>query len=130
VSSVLEAAHAVWLAGTEDDSAYVAADIRSYQAQQVAIDLVMQATTLLFEVGGSSATAEGLRLDRHWRNARTLASHNPAIQRERALGEYVLSGTSPRAAWAERFKKHQEEARAREGRTEAESEARLPEPAA
>jgi hypothetical protein len=54
---------------------------------------------LLFEVGGASATSETRRFDRYWRNARTLASHNPAIYRERAIGDYYLNGTAPREAW-------------------------------
>ncbi|MET0269507.1 MAG: acyl-CoA dehydrogenase family protein [Sphingomonas sp.] len=103
VSERLEAAHAAWNAGRPDDAALLAADIAAYHGQQVAIDLVLQATSLLFEVGGASATQESRRLDRHWRNARTIASHNPAIQREKALGDYHLNGTNPRAAWADRF---------------------------
>ena len=39
------------------------------------------------------------RLDRHWRNARTLASHNPVIYRDRIVGDYVLNRTSPRLAY-------------------------------
>jgi hypothetical protein len=35
--------------------------------------------TRLFDVGGATALQEDRRLDRHWRNARTLASHNPTI---------------------------------------------------
>jgi len=82
---------------TEADD--LAVEIATFQAQQTIIDLVLDATTLLFEVGGASATSQRLRLDRHWRNARTLASHNPAIQRERAIGDYVLNGTNPSAMW-------------------------------
>lgn len=111
VSERLEAAHAAWKAGvaTEDDI-FLQADIAAYHGQQLAIDLVLQATSLLFEVGGASATQETRRLDRHWRNARVIASHNPAIQREKALGDYHVNGTNPRAAWAERFAKAREEA--------------------
>lgn len=103
VSQGLEEARAAWLTGERDDSVFLQADIKAYQGQQLAIELVLQATSLLFEVGGASATQEQRRLDRHWRNARVIASHNPAIQRERALGEYFLLGTSPRQAWADRF---------------------------
>lgn len=86
-------------AGLAEQAEYVAGDIAAFQAQQTMIDLVLEATTQLFEVGGASATSTQLRLDRHWRNARTLASHNPAIQRERAIGDYVLNGTDPASAW-------------------------------
>ncbi|WP_010543629.1 acyl-CoA dehydrogenase family protein [Sphingomonas elodea] len=104
VSLALEVAHAAWLAGNRgDEGVFLAADIAAYRGQLLAIDLVLQASSLFFEVGGASATQEHRRLDRHWRNARVIASHNPAIQRERALGEYFLLGTSPRKAWADRF---------------------------
>ncbi|GGY11870.1 acyl-CoA dehydrogenase [Massilia dura] len=98
VDGVARALEETWQraqAGTADDALYAATEIKAFQAQQVVIDLVMQATTLLFEVGGASATGEARRLDRHWRNARTAASHNPAIFRERMIGDYWLNGTVP-----------------------------------
>lgn len=67
-----------------------AADIAVYRAQITVIDLVLTATTAIFEVGGSSALDARFALDRHWRNARTIASHNPAIYREREVGAYLL----------------------------------------
>lgn len=96
---VLERVHQAELTDSAEDADYVDADIRTFQAQQVVLEQVLEATTLLFEVGGASATSQARRLDRHWRNARTLASHNPAIYRERALGNYYLNGISPGAAW-------------------------------
>lgn len=71
------------------------AELDVYRAQTTVIDLALRATTEIFEVGGASALDESLHLDRHWRNARTLASHNPVIYRERQLGDYVLNGTEP-----------------------------------
>ena len=47
------------------------------------------------EVGGASAVSQSRALDRHWRNARVLASHNPLIYRARILGHYVVNGVSP-----------------------------------
>jgi alkylation response protein AidB-like acyl-CoA dehydrogenase len=95
----LQQVHQDGLAGIAEESQYIEAEIQAFQAQQMVIDLILQATTLLFEVGGASATSEARRFDRHWRNARTAASHNPAIQRERALGDYFLNGTVPDGAW-------------------------------
>jgi alkylation response protein AidB-like acyl-CoA dehydrogenase len=73
-------------------------------AQGAVIDLVLRVTTDLFEVGGASATSQRLQLDRYWRNARTVASHNPAIYRSRLVGDYLLNGVHPsadlRANWA------------------------------
>ncbi|WP_313815530.1 acyl-CoA dehydrogenase family protein [Citricoccus sp.] len=63
-----------------------------FQAQLVVLELVQRVTTEIFEVGGASATSTVRGLDRHWRNARTIASHNPAKYRARAVGEYLLTG--------------------------------------
>jgi alkylation response protein AidB-like acyl-CoA dehydrogenase len=71
---------------------YIRADIQAFQAQQIIIEQTLEATTLLFEVGGASATSDARRFDRYWRNARVLASHNPAIVREAAIGNFYLNG--------------------------------------
>jgi alkylation response protein AidB-like acyl-CoA dehydrogenase len=57
--------------------------------------MVLTETTELFEVGGASAVGKERALDRHWRNVRTIASHNPAVQRKRAIGDHVLNGRAP-----------------------------------
>jgi alkylation response protein AidB-like acyl-CoA dehydrogenase len=102
------------LAGKVEEATYIQAELKAFQAQQIVIDLVLQATTLVFEVGGASATSENRRLDRHWRNARTVASHNPAIQRERAIGDYLLNGTSLDTNWVEGMRRLQEQRQAKE----------------
>nr|WP_231755264.1 acyl-CoA dehydrogenase family protein [Bordetella sp. N] len=88
----LQQAKAAAAARPED---YVTTDIQVFQAQQIVLQQVLEACSLVFEVGGATATSEGLRLDRHWRNARVLASHNPAAQREASIGRYLLNGTPP-----------------------------------
>ncbi|MGI4861268.1 MAG: acyl-CoA dehydrogenase family protein [Janthinobacterium lividum] len=75
-----------------DDSTYIRLEIQVFQAQQIILEQTLQAATLLFEVGGATATSETRRLDRHWRNARVLASHNPATLREAAIGAFYLNG--------------------------------------
>lgn len=99
VAQVLQDVHEAENADQVTEAHYTQAEITAFQAQQIVLEQVLEATTLLFEVGGASATSQTRRLDRHWRNARTLASHNPAIYRERALGNYYLNGVSPNAAW-------------------------------
>ncbi|RFA09898.1 acyl-CoA dehydrogenase [Subtercola boreus] len=76
-----------------------AAEIATYQAQVRVLDDALRAATLLFEVGGASATARPAALDRHWRNARTVASHNPAIYKYAQLGDWELNGVGPTAMW-------------------------------
>lgn len=72
-----------------------------FRLQQIVPRLVLDATTELFEVGGASAVGTGFAFDRHWRNARTVFSHNPALQRQRAVGEYEVNGTFRRWHQAE-----------------------------
>jgi alkylation response protein AidB-like acyl-CoA dehydrogenase len=75
--------------------ALVAAQLEVYKAQQTVLPLVVGATSELFEVGGASSVDVGRALDRHWRNARTVATHNPAVQRRRAIGDHELNGNAP-----------------------------------
>lgn len=87
-------------AGAKDEKALVAVELAAAQAQLGVIDTVLPATSLLFEVGGASIVSEGLRLDRHWRNARTISVHNPAIQKARAIGDHLLNGADLPFAWS------------------------------
>lgn len=66
-----------------------------YEAQVVVTDLVLQATTLLYDALSSSALDAGTLLDRHWRNARTITSHNPRIYKERLVGDWHVNAVPP-----------------------------------
>lgn len=74
----------------------VAAELEVLRAQSVVIDIVLRAVTSVFEVGGASLVEGSLAIDRHWRNARTLAQHNPVIYRERQIGDHLLNGATPK----------------------------------
>ncbi|PUA82390.1 acyl-CoA dehydrogenase family protein [Nocardioides currus] len=76
------------------------AEIESAAAQVVVSELVLRATSDLFDTLGASATARTEGLDRHWRNARTVASHNPRILKSRVVGAHVVNGTPPPYAWS------------------------------
>ena len=67
------------------------------RAQLVAERLTISAAERLFDTGGASATARALNLDRHWRNARTLAGHSPLAYKAYAAGNYAVNGTWPPA---------------------------------
>ncbi|PVZ53844.1 acyl-CoA dehydrogenase family protein [Arthrobacter sp. H-02-3] len=71
------------------------------QAQVQIIDDVSRAATRLFDLGGSSAVSAELNLDRHWRNARTLASHNPVVYKDSIVGDFIVNGTLPGSIWAQ-----------------------------
>lgn len=75
------------------------AELETAQAQVVVTDLVLGATAALFDTLGASATARAVALDRHWRNARTVSSHNPRILKARVVGAHAVNGTEPPYAW-------------------------------
>ncbi len=62
------------------------------QAQLVASTATLEAATRVFDALGASGTSQTLALDRHWRNARTLASHNPRVARARIVGDRLVNG--------------------------------------
>jgi alkylation response protein AidB-like acyl-CoA dehydrogenase len=68
------------------------ASVKAAQAKVMIDNIALQAATRLFEVGGASATRQSANLDRHWRNIRTIASHNPTVYKARAIGDYVVNG--------------------------------------
>ncbi|MGW4015980.1 acyl-CoA dehydrogenase family protein [Rhodococcus ruber] len=76
------------------------AEASAARAQSVVIGLVLDATAQLFEVGGASITSSEAALDRHWRNARTVAAHNPLIYKQQAVGAHVLNGDPLPYAWS------------------------------
>ena len=79
--------------------ANIAAELESAQGQVAISELVLRATSDLFNALGASATRVTLQLDRHWRNARTAASHNPLIYKDRIIGDWEINGTEPPFVW-------------------------------
>lgn len=75
-------------------------ELLTARAQVGVVDVVIDAASRLFDVGGASALLEERRFDRHWRNARTLASHNPTIYKAKLLGEHAINGTPPSFYWS------------------------------
>lgn len=71
------------------------AEIAVEKAQITVPDLVLAVTSELFQTVGASATLRTKALDRHWRNAQTIATHNPIVFRARSLGDHEINGTLP-----------------------------------
>ena len=80
-------------------AANVAAEIQSATAQVVVSELIQRATSELFNALGASDIRQGKALDRHWRNARTLSSHNPVIYKARIVGDWAINGSEPPFVW-------------------------------
>ncbi len=82
-----------------DKAANIDAELESAKAQIVVSELVIRAAGDLFNALGASAASETRALDRHWRNARTVATHNPLIYKARIVGDWEINGTEPPYVW-------------------------------
>lgn len=106
-ASAQHATHALQYAYEVHDSAdealirqaNVRAELASAQAQVIASELIPRAASELFNALGASDTRTSKALDRHWRNARTVASHNPVIYKMRNVGDWEVNGTDPTFIW-------------------------------
>lgn len=85
------------------ETAYRRAYVETSTAQVAVIEAVLDAATAAFDAGGSSAVRAGVHLDRHWRNARTLASHNPVVYKPRVIGDYLVNGVAPESGYYSDF---------------------------
>jgi alkylation response protein AidB-like acyl-CoA dehydrogenase len=78
--------------GVPTPEAAQAASLAAAQAK-VAIDRFSYATAAhLFDAGGASATQQVHNLDRHWRNVRTVSTHNPTHLKASAIGAHIVNG--------------------------------------
>lgn len=94
-SAVLVAAEALESAADGDRAVAAEAAVTVAQTGVIAIEAALRAAELLFDVGGGSATDRGLGFDRHWRNARTVANHNPRQWKAAVAGAFHLTGEDP-----------------------------------
>ena len=74
-----------------ESAAALAASLNAAKAKLIVDELALRSATLLFDVGGASTTKKSHNYDRHWRNARTLSSHNPNHFKARAIGNYEIN---------------------------------------
>lgn len=100
VAETIQEAHVAAASRAEHaHSAAVEAELASGRAQVITSRLVPEAATRLFDALGASAVRETAALDRHWRNARTVASHNPWILKAKEIGAWEVNGTEPVFQW-------------------------------
>ncbi|MCP3812097.1 acyl-CoA dehydrogenase, partial [Mycobacteriaceae bacterium Msp059] len=79
--------------GTPDEAELsLRAALSAAKAKVVVDELALRAAGDLFDVGGGTAARRSSHLDRHWRNIRTLAAHNPRTYKARAIGAHELTG--------------------------------------
>lgn len=79
-----------------DADAYETSRLSTLAASEAKIVVDDTAATLgsqLIDVASGSSVSTHAALDRHWRNIKVIASHNPRIYKERILGDHYLNGT-------------------------------------
>ncbi|MBW8710951.1 MAG: SfnB family sulfur acquisition oxidoreductase, partial [Mycobacterium sp.] len=77
-----------------DDSA-ATASIAVAVAKVAAVWAALEASNVLFELGGTKSTSASTNLSRYWRDARTHTLHDPTRWKLQHIGRYTLSGTPP-----------------------------------
>jgi len=82
------AAHAT----DEEQELSLRAAVSAAKAKVVVDEIALRAAGDLFDVGGGTAARRSSHLDRHWRNIRTLAAHNPRTYKAKAIGAHELTG--------------------------------------
>ncbi|WP_404294316.1 acyl-CoA dehydrogenase family protein (plasmid) [Microvirga sp. RSM25] len=80
--------------GGDFHAAYQIGALEAGHAKLAVDEIAFKAGALLFDVGGASATSTSLGLDRHWRNARTIASHNPRVFKARSIGDHLVNAAA------------------------------------
>jgi SfnB family sulfur acquisition oxidoreductase len=78
-----------------DEQAAARGSIAVAAAKAFASEVAVEVASDLFSLTGTSAADEKYDLSRHWRNARTHASHDPADWKFHHVGNYLLSGILP-----------------------------------
>ena len=99
-AQALEAAYqARHLDAEAEHAVNVQTELETAQAQVVLSTLVPQGAAAIFDGLGASSTSTEKSLDRHWRNARTVATHNPWILKAKVVGDWLVNGTEPVFVW-------------------------------
>jgi SfnB family sulfur acquisition oxidoreductase len=78
-----------------DAAAAARGSIAVAQAKAFASEVAVNVASDLFALTGASAADERYDLSRHWRNARTHASHDPVDWKYHHVGNYLLSDVPP-----------------------------------
>lgn len=93
-ADTLSAAYAAAINGTDPDLTLAhEASLQAANAKVIIDALAQKSAAQIFDVGGASIVRRAYLLDRHWRNIRTLASHNPTSYKAQAIGAYHVRGT-------------------------------------
>ncbi|XVQ07375.1 acyl-CoA dehydrogenase family protein [Spirillospora sp. CA-255316] len=87
------AEHAPAEDAAEDAAAH--ASVATAIAKVAAARAALEASSAVFELGGTRSAAASLNLSRYWRDARTHTLHDPARWKVQHIGRWLLTGTRP-----------------------------------
>jgi alkylation response protein AidB-like acyl-CoA dehydrogenase len=73
----------------------LAATLAASRAKITVEALALEVIDALTQVASGSTLSTERGLDRHWRNLKVLASHNPSVYKHQVLGAWELHGTQP-----------------------------------
>jgi alkylation response protein AidB-like acyl-CoA dehydrogenase len=97
-TATIEAAAALLERSWDDPGDFdrsLAATLAASRAKITVESLVLDVIDALAQVASGSTLSTERALDRHWRNVKVLASHNPSIYKQQILGGYEVHGTNP-----------------------------------
>lgn len=87
-------ANAIHSGGANAEELVLEGALATAKTQLVVSKLALHAGERLFGMGVASATGRTHNFDRHWRNLRTLFSHNPLLHKARVIGDYELNSST------------------------------------
>nr|WP_090343760.1 SfnB family sulfur acquisition oxidoreductase [Mycolicibacterium malmesburyense]CRL74951.1 acyl-CoA dehydrogenase type 2 [Mycolicibacterium malmesburyense] len=77
------------------DETAAEASIAVAATKVAAVRASLEASTVLFELGGTRSASASGNLSRYWRDARTHTLHDPSRWKVQHIGRYTLTGTPP-----------------------------------
>jgi SfnB family sulfur acquisition oxidoreductase len=77
------------------DRTVAEASVAVAEAKVLTTNIALEASSVLFELGGTRTTLAGQDYDRHWRNARVHTLHDPVRWKYNVIGNWYLNDTPP-----------------------------------
>ncbi len=78
-----------------DEDGVARASVAVAKAKVLTTEIALEASTRLFELGGTRSSLERHNHDRHWRNARVHTLHDPVRWKYHVVGNWLLNGVKP-----------------------------------
>jgi len=80
---------------TPSDRTVAEASVAVAEAKVLTTNIALEASSVLFELGGTRTTLADQTYDRHWRNARVHTLHDPVRWKYNVIGNWYLNDSAP-----------------------------------